>query len=76
MYSHFVAEMIAKQKVEELRKEAEINRMLKQASRGEQGHSSIVARFFSWLSNKPGNRKEAHPAGSKGSPCVDGGSLI
>lgn len=76
MYSHFVAEMIARQKLEELRKEAEISRLLNQEKAGRQGRGGFFVKFFSWITRNPKTRPENRPQRSEPSPCVDHGALV
>lgn len=70
MYTQISVEMITQQKLKELRSAAETNRLLAQANHARQKRSSIILRLFAWLFKKPGDRQEARPAGSEGSPHV------
>ena len=62
MYTHISVEMITQQRLKEYRQQADLNRLLDQASVNRPARSSFFGKFFSRLFKTHGNRHE-HPAG-------------
>ena len=66
MDTHFSVEVMTNQKIRELRKEAELNRLLNQTAADRQNRSSFTGRLLSWIFRKPDIQQDNRQIRTKG----------